>query len=77
MTLDPAKLDRACAAADGLARRMDAFPRGGDKGRSDAGSVRIVHNKILGGWFVVRGTSDTPISGRFPTKEAAQASLKK
>jgi hypothetical protein len=37
-----------------------------------ADGVRIVHNRLLGGWFVVRGTSDTPISGRFNSKEEAQ-----
>lgn len=41
----------------------------------DAGGVRIVQNKLLGGWFVVRGSSDTPLSGKFPSKEAAQAWL--
>jgi len=41
----------------------------------DAGEVRIVQNKMLGGWFVVRGSSDTPISGRFSSKEEAQAWL--
>ena len=41
--------------------------------RCDASSdVRIVHNKLLGGWYVVRGTSDTPLSGKFASKEAAQ-----
>lgn len=37
--------------------------------------VRIIHNRLLGGWFVVRGPHQTPISGRFATKEAAQQSL--
>ena len=41
----------------------------------DAGGVRIVHNRLLGGWYVVRGPHDTPISGRFDSKEEAQASL--
>ncbi len=42
-------------------------------GAADASSdVRIVNNKLLGGWYVVRGSSDTPISGRFSSKEAAQ-----
>jgi len=37
--------------------------------------VRIVYNKLLGGWFVVRGPHQTPISGRFATKEEAKASI--
>ena len=42
--------------------------------RSD---VRIVHNKLLGGWFIVRGSHDTPISGRFDSKAQAQAHLQR
>jgi hypothetical protein len=37
--------------------------------------VRIVYNKLLGGWLVVRGPHQAPLSGVFPTKAAAQASL--
>jgi len=37
--------------------------------------VKIVHNKLLGGWLVVRGPHQTPLSGVFPTKASAQASL--
>ncbi len=37
--------------------------------------VRIVHNKLLGGWFVVRGPHQTPLSGKFATKAEAKASL--
>ena len=37
--------------------------------------VRIVHNRLLGGWFIVRGSHDTPISGRFDSKADAQAHL--
>ena len=33
---------------------------------------KIVFNKILNGWFIVRGSHDTPISGRFDTKEQAE-----
>jgi hypothetical protein len=33
--------------------------------------VRIVHNRILGGWYIVRGPHDTPISGRFESREEA------
>lgn len=38
--------------------------------------LRIIENKILGGWFVVRGAHHTPISGRFDTKREALASLR-
>jgi hypothetical protein len=38
-------------------------------------TIRIVHNKLLGGWFVVRGKHQTPIGGRFETKADAQAYL--
>ena len=42
---------------------------------ADAGDVRIVYNKLLGGWYIVRGPHQTPIGGRFESKEAAQAHL--
>jgi len=42
---------------------------------SDPTRVRIVHNKLLGGWFVVTGPHQTPISGRFDSKEEAKAWL--
>lgn len=38
-------------------------------------AVRIVHNRILGGWFVVRGPHQTPLSERFNSREAAKAWL--
>ena len=38
-------------------------------------TVRIIYNKLLGGWYVVRGPHQTPLAGRFPTKAAAQAYL--
>lgn len=38
--------------------------------------TRIVFNKLLGSWFVVRGPHDTPLSGAFATKADAIASLK-
>jgi len=38
--------------------------------------VRIVYNKLLGGWFIVRGPHQTPISGRFDSKAEAQAHLR-
>lgn len=39
--------------------------------------VKIVFNRLLGGWLVVRGPHQTPLSGVFPTKEAAKESLVK
>ena len=35
-------------------------------------NIQIVHNKLLGGWYIVRGKHQTPIGGRFETKELAQ-----
>lgn len=40
-----------------------------------SGKVRIVHNKLLGGWFVVRGPHQTPLTGKFATKAEAEAWL--
>jgi hypothetical protein len=37
--------------------------------------VRIVYNRILGGWFVVRGSHDTPLGGRFDNRSEAVAWL--
>ena len=37
--------------------------------------VKIVFNRLLGGYYVVRGAHHTPISGRFDTKQQAQAWL--
>ena len=37
--------------------------------------LRIVYNRVLGGWFVVRGAHQTPLAGRFDTKEEAIAWL--
>lgn len=34
--------------------------------------VKIVHNKLLGGWYVVRGAHHTPLSGRFTSRAEAQ-----
>jgi hypothetical protein len=39
--------------------------------RKNPAGVRIVHNKLLGGWYIVRGPHQTPLGGRFPSKEAA------
>lgn len=37
--------------------------------------IRIVHNRLLGGWYVVRGPHQTPLGGRYSSKAEAQASL--
>ena len=39
--------------------------------------TRIVYNRILKGWYVVRGLHDTPISTRFDSRADAQAWLDK
>jgi hypothetical protein len=39
--------------------------------------MKVVYNNLLAGWFIVRGAHQTPISGRFETKEAALAHLRK
>jgi hypothetical protein len=39
--------------------------------------MKIVHNKLLAGWYIVRGRHQTPISGRFETKELALAYLRR
>jgi hypothetical protein len=40
-------------------------------------NVRIVHNRLLGGWYVVTGPHQSPISGRFDSRAKAQAWLEK
>lgn len=39
--------------------------------------MRIVYNRLLDGWYIVRGRHQTPISGRFDNKEAAVAFLRR
>jgi len=39
--------------------------------------VRIVYNRLLGGWFIVRGPHQTPLGGRFGSKAAAQTHLQR
>lgn len=70
-----AVLDACVDRMDMAARRFDAYADR-QEARGDAGTVRVVYNKLLGGWFVVRGSSDTPLSGRFGSKEEALASIK-
>lgn len=43
--------------------------------KNPASGIRIVHNKLLGGWYVVRGPHQTPLNGRFDSKAKAQAWL--
>lgn len=72
-------LRRSQATGKRPSRRLVARRRGNvRKGYfpNPSGGVRIVHNKLLGGWYIVRGPHQTPISGRFGSKEAAQAHLR-
>jgi hypothetical protein len=39
--------------------------------------IRVVFNRILNGWYIVRGVHQTPIGGRFDSKELALAHLKR
>ena len=39
--------------------------------------LRIIYNRLLGGWFIVRGPHQTPICGRFESRAAAAAHLKR
>jgi hypothetical protein len=39
--------------------------------------MKVIYNRLLGGWYIVRGPHQTPISGRFDTKEAAVVYLRK
>jgi hypothetical protein len=38
---------------------------------------KVIFNRLLQGWFIVRGPHHAPIGGRFPTREAALAHLKR
>lgn len=44
--------------------------------RRTTGGPRVKRSGILGGWYVVQGPHDTPISGRFATKAEAVAWLR-
>ena len=68
------KMNAANASNNYVVRQVNPVPlaKGTKRKRSD---VRIVHNKLLGGWYIVRGAHDTPLSGRFNTKAEAQAEL--
>jgi hypothetical protein len=39
--------------------------------------MKIVFNQILNGWYIVRGRHQTPISGRFESKQEALAYLRR
>jgi len=39
-------------------------------------ALRIVHNRLLGGWFIVRSRHDTPIGGRHESRASALAWLR-
>jgi len=39
--------------------------------------MKVIFNRLLNGWYIVRGPHQTPISGRFDTQEAALAHLRK
>jgi hypothetical protein len=39
--------------------------------------MKVIYNSILSGWFIVRGAHQTPISGRFDTRELALAHLRR
>lgn len=58
-----------------LIRRRSANTRKGYYPNPSSG-VRIVHNKLLGGWYIVRGPHHTPIGGRFNSKAEAQQHLR-
>ena len=39
--------------------------------------MKVIYNGLLGGWYIVRGAHQAPISGRFETREAAVAHLRR
>jgi hypothetical protein len=39
--------------------------------------MKVIYNGLLGGWYIVRGSHQTPISGRFDSKEQALAHLRR
>ena len=38
--------------------------------------MKIVYNRLLDGWYVVKGKHQTPLSGRFETKQDAELYLR-
>ena len=61
-------------APDARLKRRRAKPRVKGYFANPAGA-RVVYNRLLGGWYIVIGPHQSPISGRFDSKEAAQQSL--
>jgi hypothetical protein len=47
------------------------------KNPASRSGVKIVHNKLLGGWYIVRGAHHTPLGGRFASKAEAEAWLRR
>ena len=39
--------------------------------------MKVIYNGLLGAWYIVRGAHQAPISGRFETREAAVAHLRR
>ena len=39
--------------------------------------VRIVYNRLLGAWFIVRGPHQSPIGGAYASRAAALHALRK
>lgn len=39
--------------------------------------LKIIHNRLLGGWYIVRGPHHTPIGGRFRSRAEARAHLER
>ena len=39
--------------------------------------MKVIYNPLLAGWFIVRGSHQTPIGGRFDSKQAALAHLRR
>lgn len=37
--------------------------------------IKIVYNKLLGAWYIVRGPHHAPLGGPFPSKAAAKAHI--
>lgn len=68
--------DDRCSSCAGRGPCPEAYnnPRRRRHGRSNPGP-RVVYNRLLGGWYVVTGPHQTPIGGRYASREAAQASL--
>lgn len=60
----------------GTGTRMTVSVEGIPEASRDAGDIKIVYNKLLGGWYVVRGPHQTPLNGRFNSKEEAEAWLR-